>query len=161
MSHNSYKNLPNINYLPKCKSRTYAASLLSVFIEIHATIYLYRNWDRRNNIGDHAIKYSETAFSNSNVNYFWSIKTLPKSSKSCGCKTFRVLKYLRSIFLHYTQPFHMILSRKKCSLLLNCVSIESQKRTSVLQIRRNFSPTRNMTRINVGLALILVKRLLS
>ena len=36
-------------------------------------------------VKDHVIKYSETAFSNSNVNYFWSIwsiKTPPKSSKS-------------------------------------------------------------------------------
>ena len=47
------------------------------------------------------------------------------------------------------------------SLLLNGVSTESQKRTSVLQIRRDFSPTRYMTRINVGLALSLVKLLLS
>ena len=40
-------------------------------------------------------------------------------------------------------------------------SLPSQKRTSVLQIRRDFSPTRHMTRINVGLALSLVKLLLS
>ena len=47
----------------------------------------------------------------------------------------------------------MILSKQKCCLLLNGVSIESQKRTSVRQIRRDFSPTRNMTRVHVGLAL--------
>ena len=40
-------------------------------------------------------------------------------------------------------------------------STESQKRTSLLQIRRDFSPTRHMTRINVGLALSLMKLLLS
>ena len=43
-------------------------------------------------IKDHVIKYSETAFSNSNVNYFWSIKTLPRSSNNWDCVTFRVLK---------------------------------------------------------------------
>ena len=85
----------------------------------------------------------------------------PRSSKSCGCETFRVLKYLLSIFLHYTHHCRMILSKKMCCLLLNGVSTESQKRTSVLQIRRDFSPTRHMTRINVGLALSLVKLLLS
>ena len=47
----------------------------------------------------------------------------------------------------------MILSKQKCCLLLNVVSIESQKLTSVRQIRRDFSPARNMTRIHVGLAL--------
>ena len=92
---------------------------------------------------------------------FGPLKTPPKSSKSCGCETFRVLKYLLSIFLHYTHPCRMILSKKKCCLLLNGVSTESQKRTSVLQIRRDFSPTRHMTRINVRLALSLVKLLLS
>ena len=43
---------------------------------------------------------------------FGPLKTLPRSSKSCGCETFRVLKYLLSKFLHYTHPFHMILSKK-------------------------------------------------
>ena len=43
--------------------------------------------------------YSETAFINRNANYFWSIKTLPRSSKSCDSVTFRVLKYLLSTSL--------------------------------------------------------------
>ena len=107
------------------------------------------------------IKYSETAFSNSNVNYFWSIKNSSEVIESCDCKTFRVLNYLLSIFLLYTHPCHMILSKQKRSLLLNGVSTESQKLTSVCQIRRDFSPTRNMTRIHVGLALSHVKLLLS
>ena len=50
---------------------------------------------------------------------------------------------------------------KKCCLWLNGVSTENQKRTSVLQIRRDFSPTRDMTRINVILALSSVKLLIS
>ena len=54
----------------------------------------------------------------------------------------------------------MILSKQKCCLLLNGVSTESQKLTFVRQIRRDFSPTRNMTRIHVGLALSYVKLLL-
>ena len=112
-------------------------------------------------VKDRVIKYSETAFSNSNVNYFWSIKTLLKSSKSCVCETFMVLTYLLSIFLLYTHPCHMILSKQKCCLLLNGVSTESQKLTSVRQIRRDFSPTRNMTRMHVGLALSYMKLLLS
>ena len=43
-----------------------------------------------------------------NVNYFLSIITLPRSSKSCDCVTFRVLKYLLSTFLLYTPHCHMI-----------------------------------------------------
>ena len=78
---------------------------------------------------------------------FGPSKTLLKSSKSCGCETFRILKYLLSIFQLYTHPCHMILSKQKCCLLLNGVSIESQKLTSVRQIKHDFCPTRNMTRI--------------
>ena len=37
-------------------------------------------------------------FSSSNVNCFWSIKTLPRSSKRCDYVTFRVLKYFLSTF---------------------------------------------------------------
>ena len=61
-------------------------------------------------------------------------------------------RYLVKGFFLYTHPCNMILSKKKCCLLLHNVSTESQKRTSALQIKRNFSPTRNMTRINVELA---------
>ena len=38
-------------------------------------------------------KFSVAAFSNSNEHYFWSIKTLLRSSKSCDWVTFRVIKY--------------------------------------------------------------------
>ena len=72
------------------------------------------------------MKYSETAFSNSNVNYFWSIKNLPRSSKNCDCVTFRVLMYLLSIFLLYTPHCHMILSKQTCCLWSTGVSTESK-----------------------------------
>ena len=92
---------------------------------------------------------------------FGPLRAPPRSSKSCGCGAFGVLGCLLSIFLHYAHHCRMVLSGKESCLLLNGVSTESQKRTSVLQIRRDFSPTRHMTRINVGLALSLVKLLLS
>ena len=92
---------------------------------------------------------------------FGPLKTLPRSSKSCDCVTFGVLRYLLSTFLLYTPHCHMILSKQKCCLLSTGVSTESQKRTSVLQIRHGFLATRNMTHINVGLARSYVKLLLS
>ena len=55
----------------------------------------------------------------------------------------------------------LILSKQKCCLLSTGVSTESPKRTSVLQIRQGFLATRNMTRINVGLARSYAKLLLS
>ena len=47
----------------------------------------------------------------------------------------------------------MISSKQKCCILLNGVPTESQKLTSVRQLRRGFSPTRNMTRMHIGLEL--------
>ena len=109
----------------------------------------------------HVIKYSEPDFSNRNVNYFGPSKTLLRSSKSSGCEIFSALKYLLSIFLLRTHYDHMLLSEQNRCLLLNGVSTESQKRTSVRQISQDFSPTRNMPRIYVGLVLSYVKLLLS
>ena len=100
---------------------------------------------------DHVIKNSETAFSNTNVNYFWSIKPFPRSSTSCDCVTLRVFEYLLSTFPLYTPHCHIILSKQKCCLLITGVSTESEKRkcTFVLQTKRAFLATRSMTRINV------------
>ena len=92
---------------------------------------------------------------------FGPLKTLPRSSKSCDYVTFRVLKYLLSTFLRYTPHCHMILSKQTCCLWSTGVSRESQNLTSVLHWRQDFSATRNMTRIDVGLAWIYVKLLLS
>ena len=92
---------------------------------------------------------------------FGPLKTLPRSSKSCDCVTCRVLKYLLSTFLLYTPHCHMILSKQKCCLWSTGVSTESQNLTSVLHLRQDFLATRNMTRIDVGLARSYVKLLLS
>ena len=76
------------------------------------------------------------------------------------CRYVEVIFHI-STFLHYTPHCHMILLKQKCCLLSTGVSTESQKRTSVLQLRQDFLTTRNMTRINVGLARSYVKLLLS
>ena len=55
----------------------------------------------------------------------------------------------------------MILSKQRCCLLSTGFLTKSQKRTSVLQLRQGFLATRNMTRINVGLARSYAKLLLS
>ena len=92
---------------------------------------------------------------------FGPLKTRPRSSKSFDCVTFRVLKYLLSIFLLYTPYCHMILSKQKCCLWSTGVSTESQNLTSVLHLRQDSLATRNITRINVSLARSDVKLLLS
>ena len=111
-------------------------------------------------VKDHVIKYSGTAFSNSNLNHFWSIKTLPRSSKSYDCVTFRVLRYILSTFPLYIPHCHMILSKQKCCPVLTGVSTES-KTYPYTSDKVGFLATRSMTRINVGLVLSYVKPLLS
>ena len=69
---------------------------------------------------------------------FGQYKTLPRSSKSCDCVTFRVLEYLLSTFLLYTPHCHMILSNQKYCLWSIGVSTESQNLTSVLHLRQDF-----------------------
>ena len=66
---------------------------------------------------------------------FGPLKTLPRSSKSCDCVTFRVLKYLLSTFLLYTPHCHIILSKQKCCLWSTGVSTENQNLTSVLHLK--------------------------
>ena len=78
-------------------------------------------------VKDHVIKYSETAFSNSNVNYVWSIQTFSSSSKSCDCVIFRVLKYLLFDFstLYNSLP-HDLIKAKVLSLVNWCLNRESK-----------------------------------
>ena len=154
--------MPTFYCLPKLRKHPYKSRFISNSSHCSTTILSEHKSSALTAVKDHVIKYSEIAFSNSNVNYFWSNRNLFWSHrKVASAKFFRVLKYLLSIFLLYTHPCHMISSKQKCCLLLNGVSTESQRLTSERQIRRDFSPTRNMTRMRVGLALNYVKLLLS
>ena len=154
--------LPTFYWLPKLHKRPYNSRFISNSSHCSTTFLSKHITSALTAVKYHVIKYSETAFSNCNVNYFWIIKTLPRSSKSCDYVIFRVLKYLLSTFLLYTPHCHMILLKQKCCLWSTGVSTESQKLTSVLHLRQGFFlATRNMTRIDVGLARIYVKLLLS
>ena len=56
---------------------------------------------------------------------FGPSKTFLKTSKSCGCETLRVLKYLLSICLLYTHP-HDPIKAKVLSLVKWCFNGESK-----------------------------------
>ena len=97
------------------------------------------------------MKYSETAFSNSNVNYFWSIKNSNAVIEKLRLRNFQGSQVSSFDF--------STLSKQKCCLWSTGVSTESQNLTSVLHLRQDFLATRNMTRIDVGLARSYVKLL--
>ena len=93
---------------------------------------------------------------------FDPLKTLQRSSKSCDCVTFRILKYFLSTFSTlYTSLPHDLIKAKVLSLVNRFFLTESQNLTSVLHLRQDVLATRNITRIDVGLARNYVKLLLS
>ena len=109
--------LPTFYWLPKLHKCPYKSRFISNSSHCSTTILSKHITSALTAFKDHVIKYSEAAFNNSNVNYFWSIKILPRSSKSCDCVTFWVLMYILSTFLLYTPNYRMILSKQKCCLL--------------------------------------------
>ena len=66
--------LPTFYWLPKLHKNPYKSRFISNSSHCSTTILSKHNTTALTAVKDHVIKYSETAFSNSNVNYFWSIK---------------------------------------------------------------------------------------
>ena len=104
-------------------------------------------------VKDHVMKYSETAFSNSNVNYFWSIKN-----------SYEVIEKLRQRNCHHGSQVSSFdisslntllpndLIRAKVLSLVNCrFNRESKTYRYVLQLRQDFLASRNMTSIELVL----------
>ena len=114
--------LPTFYWLSKLHQNPYKSRFISSSSPCSTTILSNHITYALTAVKDRVIKYTETALSNySNVNYLGPLKTLLRSSKSCGCETFRVLKFILSIFIIYTHPSHMISSKQKCCLLFNGV----------------------------------------
>ena len=66
--------LPTFYCLPKLHKNPYKSRFISNSSHCSTTILSKHITSALTAVKDHVIKYSETAFSNSNVNYFWSIK---------------------------------------------------------------------------------------
>ena len=68
--------LPTFYWLPKLQKHPYKSRFMSnsSTCNCSTTILSKHITSALTAVKDHVMKYSETAFSNSNVNYFWSIK---------------------------------------------------------------------------------------
>ena len=156
--------LPTFYWLPKLHKNPYKSRFISNSSHCSTTILSKHITSSLTEVKDD-IKYSETAFSNTNVNYFWSLKNSYKVIENLRLRNFQGSQVSSFDFSTlYTSLPHDLIKAKVLSLVtffVNGVSTESQKITSVRQRRRDFSPTRNMTRMHVGLALSYVKLLLS
>ena len=93
--------LPTFYLLPKLHKRPYKSRFISNSSHCSTTIPSKHITSALTAVKDHVMKYSETAFSNSNLNCFGPLKTLPMSSKSCNIVTFRVLKYQFFRFFYF------------------------------------------------------------
>ena len=112
-------------------------------------------------VKDHVIKYSGNAFSNSNVNYFWSIKNSSEVIEKLRLRNFQGSQVSSfDLSTLYTSLPHDLIKAKVLSLVNWCFSRES-KTNLCISDKAGFLATRRMTRINVGLALSYVKLLLS
>ena len=67
--------LPTFYWLPKLHKNPFESPFMSKSSHCSTTILSKHITFALTAVKYHVIKYSETAFSNSNVNYFWSIKT--------------------------------------------------------------------------------------
>ena len=120
--------LPAFYWLPKLHKTPYKSRFISNSSHCSTTILSKHITSALTAVKDHVIKYSETADSNSNVNYFWSIKTLLKSSKNCGCETF-IHCFQVSPFdfsTSYTSLPHDLIKAKVLSLVKWCFNRESK-----------------------------------
>ena len=66
--------LPTFYWLPKLHKNPFKSCFISNSSHCSTTTLSKHMTSALNAVKDHVIKYSETAISNSNVNYFWSIK---------------------------------------------------------------------------------------
>ena len=107
------------------------------------------------------MKYNETAFSNSNVNYFWSIKNSSEVIEKLRLRNFQGSQVSSFDFstLHTSLPHDLI--KAKVLFLVNWCFNKESKSYLCTSLKARFLATRNMTRIDVGLARNYVKLLLS
>ena len=78
-------------------------------------------------LSNHVIKYSETAFSNSNVNYFWSIKNSSEVIEKLRLRNFQGSQVSSFDFSTlYTSLPHDLIKAKVLSLVTWCFNRESK-----------------------------------
>ena len=153
--------LPTFYWLPKLHKRPYKSRYISNSSHYSTTILSKHITSALTAVKDHVIKYSATAFSNSNVNYFWSIKNSSEVIEKLRLRNFRGSQVSSFDFstLYISLP-HDLIKAKVLSLVNWCFSRES-KTYLCTSAKAVFLATRNTTRINVGLARSYVKLLLS
>ena len=119
--------LPTFYWLPKLHKRPYQSRFISNSSHCSTTILSKHITSALTAVKDHIIKYSETAFSNSNVNYFCSIKNSSEVIEKLRLRNFRCSHVSSFDFSTvYTSLPHDLIKAKVLSLVNWCFTRESK-----------------------------------
>ena len=119
--------LPTFNWLPKLHKNPYKSRFISNSSHCSTTILSKHITSSLTAVKDHAIKYNEAAFSNSNVNYFWSIKNSSEVIEKLRLRNFQGSQVSSFDFSTlYTSLPHDLIKEKVLSLVKWCFNRESK-----------------------------------
>ena len=119
--------LPTFYWLPKLHKNPYKSRFISNSSHCSTTILSKHITSALTAVKDHVIKYSETAFSNSNVNYFWSIKNSFEVIEKLRLRNFQGSQVSSFDFSTlYTSLPHDLIKTKVLSLVKWCFDRESK-----------------------------------
>ena len=119
--------LPTFYWLPKLHKNPYKSRFITNSSHCSTTILSKHITSALTAVKDHAIKYSETAFSNSNVNYFWSIKNSSEVIERLRLRNFQGFQVSSFDFSTlYTSLPHYLIKEKVLSLVKWCFNRESK-----------------------------------
>ena len=119
--------LPTFHWLPKLHKRPYKSRFISNSSHCSTTILSKLIASALTTVRDHVKTYSETTFSNSNVNYFWSNKNSSEAIEKMRLRNFRgsQVSSLDSSTLYTSLP-HDLIKAKVLSLVNWCFNRESK-----------------------------------
>ena len=119
--------LPTFYWLPKLHKNPYKSRFISNSSHCSTTILSKHITSALTAVKDHAINYSEAAFSNSNVNYFWSIKNSSEVIEKLRLRNFQGSQVSSFDFSTlYTSLPHDLIKEKVLSLVKWCFNRESK-----------------------------------
>ena len=119
--------LPTFYWLPKLHKNPYKSRFISNSSHCSTTILSKHMTSALTAVKEHVIKYSETAFSNSNVNYFWSIKNSSEVIEKLRLRNFQGSQVSSFDFSTlYTSLPHDPIKSKVLSLVKWCFDRESK-----------------------------------
>ena len=153
--------LPTFYWLPKLHKRPYKSRFISNPSHCSTTILSKHITSALTVVKDHVIKNSGTAFNNSNINYFWSIKNSSEVIEKLRLRNFRGSQVSSFDFSTlYTSLPHDLIKANVLSLVNWCFNRES-KTYLCTSFKAGFFSNKKYDSYKFGLARSCVKLLRS